>query len=76
MTKVSSMPLFGSPTPKEVEAIENHMHERSVEIASDVVRARKFLEDIGAIADDSDADDDQAVGVHCVPDSKSGDQTK
>lgn len=57
--KVSSAPLFGSPTSNDVEAIQRHMREFSARVAKNKKRARKLLEDVGAIAP---AQDDAAQG--------------
>jgi hypothetical protein len=49
-SKISSAPLFGSPTPEEVEAIQKHMQAFTTKVIKDADKARKLLEDIGAIA--------------------------
>jgi hypothetical protein len=48
--KTSSAPLFGSPTPKEVEAIQKHMQAFTAKVVKNADKARKLLEDTGAIA--------------------------
>lgn len=55
--KVSSAPLFGSPTREEVEAIQKHMHAFTAKVVKNPDKARKLLEDIGAVAapDNEDA---------------------
>lgn len=51
---VSSAPLFGSPTREEVEAIQQHMQDFTAKVVKNADKARKLLEDIGAIAPDGD----------------------
>jgi len=59
--KVSSAPLFGSPTPTEVEAIQKHMQAFTANVVKNAARARKLLEETGAIAPkDGPADGDRA----------------
>ena len=47
--KVSSAPLFGSPTREEVEAIQEHTHAFTAKVVKNPDKARKLLEDIGAV---------------------------
>jgi hypothetical protein len=49
-SKTSSEPLFGSPTPKEVEAIQTHIQAFTAKLVKDADKARELLKDIGAIA--------------------------
>jgi hypothetical protein len=58
--KVSSAPLFGSATREEVAAVEKHMQDFTAKVVKDAGRARKLLEDIGAVA--PDAGDAPAAG--------------
>lgn len=48
--KVTSAPLFGSPTSQEVEAIQKHMQAFTAKVVKNADKARKLLEDTGAIA--------------------------
>jgi hypothetical protein len=52
--KVSSAPLFGSPTREEIEAIQKHMEAFTANVVKNADKARKLLEDVGAVgaADD------------------------
>jgi hypothetical protein len=49
-SKTSSAPLFGSPTTKEVEAIQKHIQAFTTKVVKNADKARKLLEDTGAIA--------------------------
>jgi hypothetical protein len=49
-SKISSATLFGSPTPKEVEAIQKHIQAFTTKVLQNADKARKLLEDTGAIA--------------------------
>jgi hypothetical protein len=51
--KVSSAPLFGSATREEVAAVEKHMQDFTAKVVKDAGKARKLLEDIGAVAPDA-----------------------
>ncbi len=57
--KASSAPLFGSPTRGEIEAIQKHMHDFTAKVVKDPDKARKLLEEIGAVAPERDG-----VGPH------------
>lgn len=50
----SSVPLFGSPTTEEVEEIKRHMRAFTADVVKNSERARKLLEEIGAIAPETE----------------------
>jgi hypothetical protein len=49
-SKISSAPLFGTPTATEVEAIQKHIQAFTTKVVKNADKARKLLEDTGAIA--------------------------
>jgi hypothetical protein len=51
--KVSSAPLFGSSSPKEIAAIQKHMEAFTANVAKDPVKARRLLEETGAVLADA-----------------------
>jgi hypothetical protein len=57
---VSSVPLFGSPTNEEVEEIKGHMRAFAADVAKNPEKARKLLEEIGAIAPEPEKPRDSA----------------
>lgn len=48
--KVSSAPLFGAPTARQVEDIQKHMKAFADKLAKDPDKLRKVLEATGAVA--------------------------
>lgn len=61
--RTTSVPLFGSATPREVEAIQKEMNAFTAKLVKKTDQARKLLEETGAIAPEGKEQDRDIIGA-------------